>query len=328
MGKHARKSLNTGDPAPRVTNGRLKPVQHDVEQQWLQALHWVMTQPGLIEGLPGGHQPLMDPDDVRLARLLAQNNQGLKKLLDGPRTHKVGIAFEALILWGIEQGLGYTCLGRDIQIQDGKRTMGALDLVVRAPDGAIEHWELAYKLFLQSDDGTGWSSWLGPRGRDRLDTKLQKMLNHQLPMSETPQAESALKRLGVERIDRHRLMMQGTLFSPWGSHPQRAVQGHQDAQGRWLRPSQLPELVQAHPNSTWVQRQEPLWFGSAPRTESTAAIPSQKMATEAGTAAINTPQLWTQIINSNPSFDRMYFVVHEDWPATSAHASESAPDTK
>ena len=45
-------------------------------------------------------------------------------LLDGPRGHKVGIAYEGLMLWGITQGLGYQCLGRDVQVFDQGRTVG------------------------------------------------------------------------------------------------------------------------------------------------------------------------------------------------------------
>ena len=287
-----------------------------------------MTQPGLIEGLPGGHAPLMNASDVRLRALLQQDNLGLFELLKGPRTHKVGIAFEVLILWGLEQALGYTCLGRDVQIQDGKRTMGALDLVVRAPDGAVEHWELAYKLFLQRDGGTDWSSWFGPRGRDRLDAKLQKMLHHQLPMSEVPEALPALTALGVHHIDRHRLMMQGVLFSPWGSPPQRAVQGHQQSQGRWLYPAQLSDFVRTHPTSRWIRRHKPLWFGPTPQDRIQDAVSTEAMADIASTVSPNEPQLWTPDVDTEPQTEHMYFFVHEGWGRPPAHASESTANTK
>ena len=286
-------------------------MQYDLKQQWLHALHWVKTQPGLIEGLPGGHDPLMKQGDDRLDQLMRKDAEGLLRLLTGPRTHKVGIAFEALILWGIEQGLGYTCLGKDIQIQDGKRTMGALDLVLRAPDGAIEHWELAYKLFLQCDSNTGWSSWLGPRGRDRLDAKLRKMLHRQLPMSEVSEALQALMNLGVEKIDRRRLIMQGTLFCPWGSPPQRAFQAHQEAQGIWIRLSQIAALTRRYPEGRWIQLHKPFWFGPA-------ALTSQALSTTAFRQAVeqaneDTPQLWSFRIEPGQSKQTLVFIVAEDW---------------
>ena len=281
------------------------------EQAWLKALSWVMTQPGLIEGLPGGHEPLLESGDPRLSALLARDPAGLFRLLSGPRAHKIGIAFEALMLWGLEQGLGYRCIARDVQIQDGKRTMGALDFILEAPDGTHEHWELAYKLFLQCDDGLDWPSWLGPRGRDRLDAKLNRMLTHQLPLSKTPQAHALLKSLGVDEIRRHRLMVQGVLFGPWGGGARRATGGHQTAQGRWLRPSQIPDLARSRPHTTWVQRQRPLWFGPwCGPTDMGIVVTELREAV--GTTPLESAQLWS-CLSCRESAEEMFFVVPEDW---------------
>lgn len=272
-----------------------------------------MSQPGLIEGLPGGHAPLLSVDDPRLQTLLRADPAGLMALLQAPRAHKLGIAFEALMLWGIEKGLGYRCIARDIQIQDGKRTMGALDFILEAPDGAYEHWELSYKLFLQHDAGHGWSSWLGPRGRDRLDTKLNRMLTHQLPLSQTPQAKARLASLGVSKIHRQRLMVQGVLFSPWNGSPQRATQGHQTAQGRWLRSYQLGELIQSDPQARWVQRERPLWFG--PWSGAPAVSMAGPAFAEAVTEAdLERTLLWSRL-GSAAQPETMFIVVPEAWGA-------------
>ena len=289
----------------------MQAVDSVTEQAWLKALAWVMTQPGLIEGLPGGHEPLLGHGDPRLDALLSRDPAGLMELLRGPRAHKIGIAFEALMLWGLEQGLGYRCIARDVQIQDGKRTMGALDLVLEAPDGTHEHWELAYKLFLQCDDGLDWSSWLGPRGRDRLSAKLNRMLTHQLPLSATPQAKSTLKSLGVGEIHRHRLMVQGVLFSPWGAGPRRATGGHQIAQGRWLRPSQLSQLARDRPHAEWVYRQRPLWFGPW-CGDPNGSISTPGLAEAIGTTPLEYAQLWSCLAFQEQQ-EEMFFVVPENW---------------
>jgi len=278
---------------------------------WLKALAWVMTQPGLIEGLPGGHEALLGHDDPRLDALLSRDPAGLMELLQAPRAHKLGIAFEALMLWGLEQGLGYRCIARDVQIQDGKRTMGALDFILEAPDGTHEHWELAYKLFLQCDDGLDWSSWLGPRGRDRLDTKLHRMLTHQLPLSNTPQAQAVLESLGVSEIHRHRLMVQGVLFSPWGAGPRCATGGHQTAQGRWLRPSRISDLSRVRPHARWVQRQRPLWFGPWHGDPETS-VPATELQEAVGRTTLEYAQLWSCLSGSEGA-EEMFFVVPENW---------------
>ena len=284
------------------------------EQLWLNALRWVMTQPGLLEGLPGGHAPLLDEADPRLEGLLqktAADPSGLLALLDGPRGHKVGIAFEALMQWGVEQGLGYRCLARDVQIMDDKRTVGALDLILAAPDGTHEHWEFAYKLFLQVDEGVEWSSWLGPGGRDRLDVKVNRMLEHQLPLSRSP-AEQTLERLGVGSIDRQRIVLQGVLFTPWAGPDQRAVSGHRLAQGRWLRPSQVGAMVETKPDALWVKREKPHWFGPWSGSMEQALSGSELEANAEG-SAFERAELWSGLSPEQLYDQALFFVVPEDW---------------
>ena len=60
------------------------------QQEWVNALGWVMTQPGLLNGLPGGPEALFRRDDARLQDLLQRTTDdptGLFSLLDGPRGH-------------------------------------------------------------------------------------------------------------------------------------------------------------------------------------------------------------------------------------------------
>lgn len=285
------------------------------EQLWLNALRWVMTQPGLLEGLPGGHAPLLDEADPRLGDLLektAADPSGLLALLDGPRGHKVGIAFEALMQWGLEQGLGYRCLAKDVQIMDGKRTVGALDLIMAAPDGTHEHWELAYKLFLQVDDGVEWSSWLGPGGRDRLDVKVNRMLDHQLPLSRSPAAVHTLERVGVEAIRRQRMMLQGVLFTHWAAPEQRAVSGHRFAQGRWVRPSQVGAMVEAKPGVLWVKRDKPHWFGPWMGAKE-QALSGSELRVKAECSAFERAELWSALPTEQPFDPALIFVVPEGW---------------
>ena len=184
-----------------------KPTHPDREraQFWGSALEWVMTQPGLLQTLPGGPGPLLSSSDPRLDRLrerTTKHTDALLAQLSGPRGHKIGITYETLIRWGAIHGLGYECLAQDLQIREGTRTLGALDLLLRSPHGEVEHWELAYKLYLQAHPETHWESWVGPAERDRLDIKLHRMRSHQLPLSARPEARDALEALGIQRIDR------------------------------------------------------------------------------------------------------------------------------
>ena len=234
-----------------------------------------MTRPGLITGLPGGTSPLMRDDDPRLLSLLKYTHEAWPELDRMLHKRKLGLAFESLMAWGMVHGLGVEVIGRDVQIFEDKRTIGALDMVVRDAQGEVTHWELAYKLYLQCDAERGWTSWLGPAGRDRLSTKLQHMLEHQLPLSTRPEAVVALSALGVDRIDHRRIMLQGTLFSPWASPAAIPKAGLMAAEGRWLREDDLPELLEAHPDWRWIPRSKPLWFG--PSIEGSAMVTAAEL---------------------------------------------------
>jgi uncharacterized protein len=279
-------------------------------EAWLEALQWVMTRPGLVSGLPGGSAPLMTEGDPRLDALRDHTRAEWSALSEALPNRKLGLAFEALVVWGMEHGLGWTVLGRDVQVFEGKRTIGALDLVVRDERGEVTHWEFAYKLYLQCDAANGWESWLGPAGRDRLSLKLRHMLDHQLPLSSRPEAKATLDALGLERIDHRRIMMQGTLFSPWGSPPVTPEQGEVAAEGRWLRQSEVPRLVTEHPDWRWVPRTKPLWFGPAPSRDD---APS-------GETLLRLPPLEESLLFSrlDGEAEQLTFIVPEGW-GTSTH---------
>ena len=109
----------------------------------------------------------------------------------------------------------------------------------------------------------------------------------------------------------HRLMVQGMLFSPWGAGPRRATGGHQVAQGRWLRPSQMPDLARSYPHATWVQRQRPLWFGPW-HGDPMARIGTSDLAEVVGTSPLEYAQLWSALpLPEKP--EEMFIVVPEDW---------------
>lgn len=290
-------------------------MEYTLVQPWLSALRSVLTQPGLLEGLPGGHAPLMESDDPRLFNLLrateAEPAQFLG-LLQHRRARRVGPAFEALVQWGIEQGMGYRCVASDVQIFSDKRTIGSLDLLLETSDRKFEHWELAYKVYLQVDTEPGWESWVGPGHRDRLNTKVRRLLDHQLPMSETKEAHPVLAKLGVDSVSRRRVLLQGVLFSEWGKQPSRATQAHQTAQGRWLRPSGLDSLLQQYPDCTWVLREKPLWFGPWGGARQEGRTSSQFHQIIEG-MSLDYPVLWSRLPSDEYPEEEMVFVVPERW---------------
>ena len=215
---------------------------------------------------------------------------------------------------GVTQGLGYQCLGRDVQVFDLGRTIGALDLVLRSPKGQIEHWELAYKVYLQAQAYAEWEHWVGPGQRDRLDRKVRRMLDHQVPLSTHPASHAALQSLGVAQIDARRVMLQGVLFRPWGEPASWAEDAPHEAKGRWFRPSQLESVLQANPGGQWWQRMKPHWFGPWGFNEK-EGLSADSFRIRCQTTPVTRPEMWTTTSKSGADDGDVFFLVPETWGA-------------
>ncbi|MCW8327568.1 DUF1853 family protein [Photobacterium sp. SDRW27] len=103
----------------------------------------------------------------------------------------------------------YELLGEELQLTVDKKTLGAIDFLVKnLQTEQIEHWEVAIKFYLAYEH-----SWPGPNARDNLDKKAKRMLTHQLMLSSHPAYKATLEQQ-YGRPDVRRLIMQGRLFYP------------------------------------------------------------------------------------------------------------------
>ncbi len=128
------------------------------------------------------------------------------------RTRRLGTYFESLWEFAFAQHPDYQLLHRNLPLRVESRTLGELDFVVRhLPSGATEHWEVAVKFYLRVAD----EYWVGPGLRDRLDIKLSRMREHQLPLIRQPAARDLLRQRDIH-IDRQWALMPGRLFRPLG----------------------------------------------------------------------------------------------------------------
>ena len=123
---------------------------------------------------------------------------------------RLGVYFENLWAFALAHHPDYRLLHRNLPLRAEGRTLGELDFVVRhLPSGTTEHWEVAVKFYLQ----VGAEYWVGPGLRDRLDIKLARMRDHQLPVVRNPAASALLQQQGIH-IDRQWTLMPGRLFRP------------------------------------------------------------------------------------------------------------------
>jgi hypothetical protein len=94
---------------------------------------------------------------------------------------RLGFIYQHLCYQLFAQSPHYQILAEEIQIQHKQRTLGAIDFIIKDQHNQIQHWEVAIKFYLLHD-----GLWYGPNAHDRLDKKLDHMLNHQLKMSQHP----------------------------------------------------------------------------------------------------------------------------------------------
>lgn len=74
-------------------------------------------------------------------------------------------------------------LAENLQIQDGKRTIGELDALI-LDKGKPIHLEIVYKFYLfdPHENDNELSHWIGPNRKDSLLQKLEKLREKQLPL--------------------------------------------------------------------------------------------------------------------------------------------------
>ena len=176
-------------------------------------------------------------------------------------------------------------LARNLQIFEGRQTIGELDLVTSHPQGTL-HVELAVKLYLGLPEyQEELDGWVGPNPRDTLGKKYRHLRDKQLPLSATEPAKRALSLSDDQKISTQ-AWVKGYLF-----HYQDKV------------PPKLPTFVNsAHHRGWWTLEDEdwqpshdadviycippkPFWIHSVPTQ--TPAYPSWEDAVEAARPQIS-----------------------------------------
>ena len=190
-----------------------------------------------------------------LADWLQQQDQqpvALLNWISAARSQRLGIYYERLWQFALQQAPGIELLGANLAIRQDGLTLGELDVVLRDAEG-VHHLELAIKLYLgpKKDDGCSHASWRGAGRADNLQRKLQHLGNQQLPLSSNPQALQVLEGITATAVQ-SAVWMSGYLFYPWpevchaptGMHPQAP-------HGQWLHFKDWPAFCAAHDQLVW-----------------------------------------------------------------------------
>lgn len=166
-------------------------------------------------------------------------------------SHRLGVYFEQLWDFAFTHHPDYTLLARNLAVRSQEQTLGELDFVVRyLPDNAVEHWEVAVKFYLQVD-----GHWVGPGLRDRLDIKLARMRDHQLPIAQSQPAVEALRHRAL-RLDRQWTLMPGRLFCALDNRPSGLAGRHWWADAHSFRSRIAPSTTY------WLLLPKPAWLAN------------------------------------------------------------------
>ena len=215
----------------------------------LSASDWVAAPEQLLDWLQE-----LDRNSLPLVQWLAQHP-----------IRRLGLYYERLWQFALMAAPGVTLLAANLAIRQAGHTLGELDLLIQDELG-VHHQELAIKLYLgpQQGDGSDAGQWLGPGSQDRLALKLDHLRNHQLPLSQRPEAQEALAALRIGGVQ-PQLWLGGYLFYPWPGEsqaPAGAFAGH--CRGRWLHRRDWPAFLQQQGNEGhWQPIPRQTWLAPA-----------------------------------------------------------------
>lgn len=233
---------------------------------------WLLRSPALI---CRDRYPLVGDARLRLAALALQEQwrqqdrdrlaaEAADWVAQQPRTYKLGIRAEALLIWGLRQVPRFQVLAHQLQLREGSTCLGELDFLIE--DRVLqrcEHWELALKFFCWSGD-----AWIGPDSKDRLTEKLQRMQGRQLALSRADAFQAWLQQHHPDRAARRwqrRLLSRGYAFLPWAMSRLPIAQSEVSSQaktGWWLHRDRLPAPDAFPAVHWWVSLPRSLWMSA------------------------------------------------------------------
>lgn len=274
--------------------------------QCVRDLTWAINSPSLI--VDG---PMVDPVDPRQV-----DAQHLAAYLDDFSGHRVGRYFERLVLYWLQHLRGVEIVAQSLQIRDGKRTIGEIDLLFRDEQGRLTHWEIAVKFYLHVLHAHALGShYIGPNVRDTFERKMERLFVDQLPRSERDFPDVEVRQAFVK----------GRMFYP----PHEAVL---DTTPKYLSPGHLrcewiraAEVAALHDGGDMAYRilKKPDWLSeqTAPRHDSDL-LSGEELAEHLKEhfAAHDRCVLVAQL-EANSSSDAMLdetqrmFVVPDHWPS-------------
>ncbi|QDU51310.1 DUF1853 family protein [Gimesia panareensis] len=217
----------------------------------LRDLQWAIESPSLIMDSADDVQPPRLPDFDQI------DIRELEAFLVPYSRFRIGEYFEGLILFWLERIRGVKMIAWHQQVFENGQTVGEIDFLFEDESGVLTHWETAVKFYLYcpAANRTG-SHFVGPNVKDTFEKKMQRLFEHQLPLSQQHYPD----------VVQCRAFVKGCIFyhpddERPGELPARLAPEH--AQASWLRCSELFRFLAQAQNPMFLIREKPDWLSPA-----------------------------------------------------------------
>lgn len=313
-------SSKSAEALPRSVAGGGAVFKH----QTVRDLAWAVSSPSLMSAVAGMQirdslWTSREPQDFRdwLMALDAEPSALLNRM-EARSGKQVGLYFEDLLAFWLEVGSPYQLLARNLQVHQGKITKGAFDFILETPVETFEHWEVTVKFYLQSEAATSWEKWIGPGARDRLDIKMDRMRDHQLPLSSSDVGKEALYPITGDRPIAQRAVTKGQFFSYWhGKENLPDGANSKNTVGAWLKNKEMEAFAEMHPEAFYCRRDKPSWLAPLIAHRDEVQNPIEWM--EEYRARHGDKPVMFSLMKGDPEFMRevkRIFVVPNSWPSS------------
>lgn len=156
----------------------------------------------------------MDSTEYFLA--LDNHPNDIENFVNRKKNKRLGFYAEALLSYFFQTFNKVELLLQNFQIIENQKTIGEVDFIIRYNRKVI-HLECAIKYYLlkESHNTSGPSQWVGPRLKDNLELKINKLIQHQLPLGLRKEIYENINCL----IDSSYLFLKGIFFAEEKTEP-------------------------------------------------------------------------------------------------------------
>jgi len=229
---------------------------------------------------------------------------------------RLGARFEALLAWWLEANPQFDLLYRNLAVRISGRTLGEFDFILRDRlTGDVIHWEVAVKFYLAITDAQSRTLYYGPDLHDRLDKKLQHMVNQQLSLANRDEVRDWLRRQGL-KVDRHCGLIKGRLFAnykdlnlaaPYEDYIDRAHE-----RGEWVTLSDFP-LRFKDAGLQWTVLDKSFWFAAVTAADELPWFSLQQLSEMLAGIGLHRPVC---LVGGRDGCEALrVFLVPDDWSA-------------